>query len=134
VFLLDTNILSELVRRQPHPKVRARFEAAPNHNLFTSAICVEEIRFGCRLVPHGEAKWRAMLAKVLSRVTVLDFTYAAAIRAGELRAAWRQAGTPVGYEDGLIAAATLVAGLTLVTRNVRHFDHVSGLTVENWFE
>ena len=134
MFLLDTNILSELVRRQPHPKVRTRFESAPDHHLFTSAVCVEEIRFGCRLVPHGEAKWRAMLAKVLSRVTVLDFTYAAAIRAGELRAERKQAGTPVGYEDGLIAAATLVAGLNLVTRNVRHFDQTSGLTVENWFE
>ena len=59
---------------------------------------MEEIRFGCRLVPHGEAKWRAVLAKVLSRVTVLDFTYPAAVRAGELRAEWKQAGTPVGYE------------------------------------
>ena len=59
---------------------------------------MEEIRFGCRLVPRGEAKWRAVLAKVLSRVTVLDFTYPAAVRAGELRAEWKQAGTPVGYE------------------------------------
>ena len=42
--------------------------------------------------------------------------------------------TNILSEDGLIAAATLVAGLTLVTRIVRHFDHVSGLTVENWFE
>jgi tRNA(fMet)-specific endonuclease VapC len=71
---------------------------------------------------------------VLSRVTVLDFTYPAAVRAGELRAEWKQAGTPVGYEDGLIAAVTLVADLILVTRNVRHFDHVSNLKVENWFE
>ncbi len=97
-------------------------------------MCVEEIRLGCRLVPHGEAKWRSMLAKVLSCVTVLDFTYAAAIRAGELRGERKQAGTPVGYEDGLIAAAALVADLTFVTRNVRHFDHVAGLKVENWFE
>jgi predicted nucleic acid-binding protein len=134
VFLLDTNILSELVRRQPHAKVLEQFNATPQHELFTSVVCVEEIRFGCRLVPHGEAKWRAVLAKVLSRVTVLDFTYPAAVRAGELRAEWKQAGTPVGYDDGLIAAVTLVADLILVTRNVRHFDHVSNLKVENWFE
>ena len=70
----------------------------------------------------------------MSRLTVLDFDYATAVRAGELRAAWKQAGTPVGYEDGLIAAAALVANLTLVTRNTRHFDHIAGLKVENWFE
>jgi predicted nucleic acid-binding protein len=134
VFLLDTNILSELVRRQPHPKVLAQFQGAPNHQLFTSAVSIEEIRFGCSLVPHGEAKWRTVLAKVLSRVTILDFDYATAIRAGELRAEWKQVGRPISYEDGLIAAAALVAGLTLVTRNVRHFDHVNGLMMENWFD
>jgi toxin FitB len=53
VFLLDTNILSELVRRQPHAKVLEQFNATPEHELFTSVVCVEEIRFGCRLVPHG---------------------------------------------------------------------------------
>jgi tRNA(fMet)-specific endonuclease VapC len=123
-----------LVRRQPHAGVRARFEAAPSPELFTSAVCVEEIRYGCRLVPHGEDTWRKLMARVLSRVTVLDFDYATAVRAGELRAGWKQAGTPVGYEDGLIAATALVANLTLVTRNTRHFDHVAGLKVENWFE
>jgi len=134
VFLLDTNILSELVRRQPNDGVRRRFESAPNDKLFTSAVCIEEIRYGCRLVPNGEDKWRTVLAKVLIRLSILDFDYATAVRAGELRATWKQAGTPVGYEDGLIAAAALVAGLTVVTRNTRHFDHVTDLKLENWFE
>lgn len=68
MFLLDTNILSELVRRQPHGGVQTRFAAAANHELFTSAVCIEEIRYGCRLVPNGEAKWRTVLARVLSRL------------------------------------------------------------------
>lgn len=134
MFLLDTNVLSEMVRRLPHARVSARFEAAADNELLTSSVCIEEIRFGCCLVPHGEDKWRKVHAKVLSRVVVLDFDYATAVRAGELRAAWKQAGTPVGYEDGLIAAAALTANLTLVTRNTRHFDHVAGLRVENWFD
>jgi len=51
-----------------------------------------------------------------------------------MRGEWKIAGTPVGYPDSLIAAATKANNLILVTRNVRHFDHVAGLTVENWFE
>lgn len=134
MFLLDTNTISELVRRRPHPNVLLRFGATPDRELFTSVICVEEIRFGCRVVPDGDSKWRTILARVFSRVTVLDLTYAAALRAGELRAEWKQAGTPVGYEDGLIAATTMETGLILETRNVRHFDHIGHLRFENWFE
>ena len=66
--------------------------------------------------------------------TVMDFDHATAVRAGELRAEWKQNGTPVGFSDGFIAATALVADFILVTRNTRHFDHVHGLTVENWFE
>ena len=54
--------------------------------------------------------------------------------AGDRRAAWKSHGTPVGYRDGLIAASALAKNLTLVTRNVRHFDHVTGLKIDNWFE
>jgi toxin FitB len=72
VYLLDTNLLSELVRARPHPRVLARFEGTPDEDLFTSAVCVEEIRFGCCLVPEGEAKWRKVMAKVLTRVTVVE--------------------------------------------------------------
>ena len=134
MYLLDTNVLSELVRARPHPQVLARFESSSSEDLFTSAVCIEEIRFGCRLVPEGEAKWRKVAAKVLVRVTVVEFDYQAAVRAGELRAEWKQKGSPVGYTDGFIAATALAADCILVTRNTRHFDHVNGLLVENWFE
>jgi predicted nucleic acid-binding protein len=133
VFLLDTNVLSELVRARPHPRVLTRFETTPGEELFTSALCIEEIRFGCRLIPEGESKWRKILAKVLRRVVAVDLDFATAVRAGELRADWKLRGTPRSYGDGLIAATALVAGLTLVTRNTRHFDHVTELRIENWF-
>ena len=57
-----------------------------------------------------------------------------AVVAADLRADWHAQGTPVGYRDGLIASTAKDKGLILVTRNVRHFDHVQGLTIENWFE
>jgi predicted nucleic acid-binding protein len=133
MYLLDTNILSELVRRLPDPRVEFRFESEPER-LFTSVICLEEIRFGTRIGPPGNKLWERMEADVLPHLTVLALDAAAAILAGDLRAEWKTLGTPAGYRDGLIAATAKAHRLVLVTRNVRHFDHVSGLTVENWFE
>ena len=134
MFLLDTNVLSELVRKRPHPRVEERFRQAAEETLFTSAICIEEIRFGCAIIPDGSLRWRRIQAKVLCRVQTIVFDHRAALTAGDLRGDWKTAGTPVGYEDGLIAASAKICGLTLVTRNVKHFDHVPGLTVENWFD
>jgi predicted nucleic acid-binding protein len=133
MYLLDTNILSELVRRLPDPRVESRFESEPER-LFTSVICLEEIRFGTRIGPPGNRLWERMEADVLPYLSVLALDAAAAILAGDLRAEWKTLGTPVGYRDGLIAASAKAHRLVLVTRNVRHFDHVSGLTLENWFE
>ena len=133
MYLLDTNILSELVRRLPDPRVESRFESEPER-LFTSVICLEEIRFGTRIGPPGNKLWERMEADVLPHLSVLALDAAAAILAGDLRAEWKTLGTPAGYRDGLIAATAKAHRLVLVTRNGRHFDHVSGLTVENWFE
>jgi tRNA(fMet)-specific endonuclease VapC len=71
---------------------------------------------------------------VLPHLTVLALDEPLAVTAGDLRAEWKKRGTPVGYGDGLIAATANARKLILVTRNVRHFDHVAGLRVENWFE
>lgn len=124
MYLLDTNVISELMRVKPDPRVEARFESEPGE-LFTSAICLEEIRYGAKIGPPGNKLWERATTSVLPHLTVL---------AGDLRAEWKARGTPVSYRDGLIAATARAAGLILVTRNVRHFDHIVGLTVENWFE
>ncbi len=133
MYLLDTNVLSELMRAKPNPHLEARFESEPTE-LFTSAICVEEIRFGAKIAPPGNKLWERAEADILPHLTVLALDEPLAIVAGDLRAAWKARGTPVGYGDGLIAATAKARNLVLVTRNVRHFDHVTGLQVENWFE
>jgi len=112
VFILDTNILSEIVRREPHPNVLRRYRDTPDFDLFTSVVCVEELRYGCSAGPDTEFRWRKVQNRVLCRVTVLELDYATALLAGELRAQWKRQGTPVGYADGLIAATARVAGLS----------------------
>ncbi|MEI8042980.1 MAG: PIN domain-containing protein [Verrucomicrobiota bacterium] len=134
MYLLDTNILSEIVKRHPDGNVVGRFDGASDENLFTSAICLEEIHFGINTSPDGEAVRQRMEGKVLHRMTVVALDEEVTRVAGELRGEWKLRGTPVSYRDGLIAATAKAGGLILVTRNVRHFDHVAGLQIENWFE
>jgi predicted nucleic acid-binding protein len=102
--------------------------------LFTSAICLEEIRYGAMVAPPGNRLWERAEANVLPYLTVLPLDEVLAIFAADLRAEWKRRGTPVAYGDGLIAATAKGRGLTLVTRNVRHFAHVPAMKIENWFE
>lgn len=133
MYLLDTNVLSELMRLKPNLYVETRFESE-KAELFTSAICIEEIRYGAKIGPPGNKLWERFSTDLLPYVTVLSLDGPLAIAAGDLRAEWKQRGTPAGYGDGLIASTAKTKNLILVTRNVRHFDHVSGLKIENWFE
>ncbi len=121
------------MRRQPNPHVESRFASEPG-DLFASAITIEEIRYGARIAPPGNRLWERAEADLFPHLTVLALDQPVAVLAGDLRAQWKRSGTPVGYSDGLIAATAKHFELTLVTRNVRHFDHVTDLRVENWFE
>lgn len=121
------------MRLNPNMNLEARFESE-EAELFTSAICIEEIRYGAKIGPPGNNLRDRLSRDVLPHVTVLAFDKHLAIAAGDLRAEWKQKGTPAGYGDGLIASTAKEKNLILVSRNVRHFDHVSGLKVENWFD
>jgi tRNA(fMet)-specific endonuclease VapC len=132
VYLLDTNVLSELMRHKPDACIEARFESEPEP-LLTSVICLEEIRYGAKIAPPGNRLWERFAADLRPYLTLLPLDESIAVIAGDLRGEWKIRGTPVGYRDGLIAATARANGLVLVTRNVRHFDHVAGLKIENWF-
>lgn len=134
MYLLDTNVLSELIRRSPDIRVIARFDSAPTGTLHTSVICVEEIRYGTLIAPPGNNLWGRFVAEVLPSVDVIALTQACGLVLAELKAEQKQKGRPIGYADALIAATAKTHGLVLVTRNVKHFEPVSGLRVENWFE
>jgi predicted nucleic acid-binding protein len=117
-FLADTNVLSELARREPDEGVLRWASGTPA--LAVSAITVEEIRFGLSWKPN--ARVDAWLARFLDdECEVLPVTGVIARRAGQLRGELQRQGKPRQQADMLIAATAAVHGLTLVTRNHRDF-------------
>ncbi len=132
-YLLDTNVLSEVLKRRPDPKFLDRLRGLPARQLSTSAVCVAELRYGAACDPRGARLWERIASEVLARVRILPLGEAAAIRAGDLLATLEAKRRPIGVEDVLIGATALEAGLAVVTRNVRHFGRIPGLVVESWW-
>lgn len=135
-YLLDTNVLSEILRKRPAPEVLARFRATAPTDLKTSVVCTFELRYGAALHARGGKKtglWRRISREILSLFTILPLDEAEACRAGEILADLKRRGELIGLEDVLIGATALENGLTVVTRNLRHFDRISGLSVESWW-
>jgi tRNA(fMet)-specific endonuclease VapC len=132
-YLLDTNILSEVIKKRPEPSVMAHLRDVSPGSVFTSVVCVTELRYGTRRRPGGQALWERISREVLSRVRILPFGEREALRAGDLLAELEGAGQPIGIEDVLIGATALEGSLMVSTRNVRHFQRLPGLAVECWW-
>ncbi len=128
-YLLDTNICIYVINARP-PAVLERFLAHEADGVGLSAITASELYWGVQ--KSGSARNLAALEKFLSPLTVLDYGLAAAQRYGELRAHLDRQGTPIGPLDQQIAAHALALDVTLVTNNLREFERVPGLRLENW--
>lgn len=133
--LLDTNVLSELLRAQPHPAVLAWFAEQPADSLFVSAVTQAEMLLGARLLPRSKRRLRletaldAMFREDFAS-RVLPFDSAAAASYAEVVAARRSAGRPISQFDAQIAAIAHSRRSGLATRNVADFEEC-GLTLIN---
>jgi predicted nucleic acid-binding protein len=133
-YLLDTNVLSELLKKRPSPTVLERINALPRESLSTSSICVTELRYGAVRHPQGGALWGRITSEVLSNFQILPLAQEEAERAGDLLAILESRGKTIGIEDVLIGATALVHDLVVATRNLKHFNRIEELTVESWWE
>ena len=132
-YLLDTNIIRETAGPRPHRGVLRKVTETPRSQLFTSAICLAELRLWSRRSDNPGKRWDRIEA-CLRYVTVLPFDDHDALHAGDLLIDLERRGLPLDDPDVLIAATALRHNYVLVSRNVRHFDRISGLRLENWFE
>jgi toxin FitB len=137
VILLDTNVLSELMRRAPDPAVVAWIDAQPQEQLSISAITRAEIEVGIALLPEGKRRQglqsAAMKMFAEFRGRCMAFDEVAASRYAKLVATRLRAGRPVSVEDAQLAAIALAGGMSLATRNVGDFAGIEGLTLVDPF-
>lgn len=135
-FLLDTNVLSELMREQPAAAVLDWFSQNTLVSMQTSSITQAEILTGIALLPNS--KRRTALAMAAEQMfeedfagLCLPFDAAAAKTYAVIVATRTRQGQPISTEDAQIAAIALAAGLTVVTRNIKDFDSIDGLPLVN---
>jgi tRNA(fMet)-specific endonuclease VapC len=128
-YLLDTNVLSALVR-DPHGPVTQRIRDVGEDNVCTSLIVAAELRYGA--AKKGSVRLLGQLEAVLSAIEVLPLEPPVDVVYGELRAQLERDGQPIGSNDLLIAAHALALGHAVVTDNEREFRRVPELLVENW--
>ena len=128
-YLLDTNVVSDLVRR-PGGATAQRVTGVDAGSLAISVIVAAELRYGAARL--GSERLTRQLEAVLSALKVLAWEEPADWHYGMIRSELERIGQPIGHNDLLIAAHARSLGATLVTRNIREFSRVPGLSVESW--
>jgi toxin FitB len=136
VILIDTNVVSEVMKPLSDPIVRAWFDAQNRQALFLSSITVAELRYGISVLPKGRRQdelsgaFDDVLALLDGRVIAFDSD--AAERYAKLAAAARAAGRPVPVLDGYIAAVAALHGMTVATRDCGPFQAAGLATINPW--
>jgi predicted nucleic acid-binding protein len=137
MLLLDTSVVSELMRPRPNPRVLDWVAAQPLAEMAVATITVMEVRFGIALLPRSkrrsdlDMKFRQLLAQGFAG-RVLPFDEAAADACADIRAARRRMGNPITTEDGMIAAIARVHGAPVATRDVGGFERCDLALINPW--
>ena len=137
MIVLDSNVISELMKTNPEPLVIAWLDAQHSKEIWTTSICVFEISFGLNILPDGKRKraLREAFDKALQvdlKGQVLDFDVLAAEHAGEISARVHAVGRPVEIRDIQIAAIVDANAATLATRNTKHFVDSQIALINPW--
>lgn len=137
MIVLDTNVVSALMRHEPDPAVVTWLDSLPVESIWTTSVTVFEVRLGLEILAAGRRRRQLedAFAKALEEDfenRVLPFDQAAAQAAGRIAAERRSAGRPVEIRDVQIAGIVNVRKATLATRNTRHFEGCGLVLVDPW--
>lgn len=128
-YMLDSNIAIYVIKRRPIAALEKFNQCASQ--MCVSSITVAELIHGAEKSQNSQQAF-AVVEDFLSRLSILDYDYAAAGHYGDIRANLGQKGTPIGVNDLHIAGHARSAGLILVSNNLREFERVDGLRLANW--
>jgi tRNA(fMet)-specific endonuclease VapC len=129
MILLDTNICIYIINSRP-PEVLAHFHRYRLGDIGVSSVVAAELAYG--VAKSRSVRNRAALEMFLSPFEIMPFDEQAVWAYGDLRADLERQGKSIGSLDTMIAAHALSLGATLVTNNLREFERVPGLQLENW--
>jgi len=137
MIVLDTNVLSALMRTEPDPVVLRWLDRQARVSIWTTSVTIFEIRFGLRTMPAGkrQATMSAIFERWLDEVVqqrMAVFDEAAARQAADLEAERRKRGRPGELRDTMIAGIVLASHATLATRNAKHFEDIAKSVVNPW--
>jgi toxin FitB len=137
MIILDSNIVSALMRAEPDPTIMAWLDLRPRALLWTTAVSILEIRHGLAVMAAGQRRNQRLTA--FERVVVEDmenrilpFDQAAAEEAATLMASRQRSGRSIELRDTMIAGIALAHRATLATRNLRHFNDLTIPVVNPW--
>lgn len=137
MIILDTNVLSALMRRTPDPDVVDWLDAQPRTSVWTTSVTVLEVKFGLQILPAGKRRAALLQAfETLLRDTIeqriAPFDLSAGQQAADLMATRHRKGRPGDLRDTMLAGIVLAHHATLATRNTRHFEDLSVPVVNPW--
>jgi len=136
MIVLDTNVLSALMRQTPDTHVITWLDQQPRTSIWTTSVTILEVRFGLQIMAKGKRRslliqtFEALLDKMGRRIA--SFDAAAAKEAAELMAERQRKGRPGDLRDTMIAGIVLARHATLATRNTSHFEDLAAAVVNPW--
>jgi tRNA(fMet)-specific endonuclease VapC len=131
-YLLDTDICIYLIKKRPR-EILERFRAHSPEDVAISTVTLFELHYGVEKSQYRKRSADA-LAKFCLSLNLVDLDRSAAKESAGIRAQLEKKGTPIGPYDLLIAGIARSRDMTLVTNNIREFERIAGLRLENWVE
>ena len=132
MFLIDTDIITNVLKKKPSKRLLKHLAAVPNNEQFISTITISEIVYGAAKSDRPEFHLHNLETILLPSVNVVGFDSKAAYICGQLRAELEKKGTPLDLADLEIAAICIAGNFTLITGNTKHFARINTLRHANW--
>jgi predicted nucleic acid-binding protein len=132
MYLLDTDVLSNVIKKCPSPRLLRKLAETPGEALFTTAVNIAEILYGAARVPHGRQLLSIFNEKIFPCLSILPFDLESAEIHGPLKAGLEKKGLSKSEPDLMIASIALRNNLTVVSGNSRHFAGIPRLRCEDW--
>ncbi len=133
MFIFDTDIYTNVISKIPSETLLNRLKKVPRRDQFTTTITIGKVYYGLMKASNRTRLLKLFEAVLLPRATILSFDFPAAKKYGEIRSFLEKKGAPLAHADLQIASIALSMNMTLITGNLKHFQRVPKLTVENWF-